>query len=380
MKIQLLLAAVALTVTLFSCSSGRKAYERGDYYEAVMKSVARLRQNPGHSKSRDALRSSYPLAVDWFDNQAKNEIASNTPFRWKNALQNYNRINEMYETIRQAPGAIQVIPNPVSYYDKIAEAKEHAADESYEAGITALMKGDRNSAKEAYFNFADVQNFSPGFKDVIEYLEKSKFEATLRIIVDQIPLPSRYRLSGDFFQDKVEEFLHTNYTELDFIRFYTPDEARTVDPSIVDHLLKIQFDDFSVGNTTVREREETITRDSVVVAETKSGDKTIPVYGTVKATYTTVRKEVVSKGLLSMVVVDATTNGVLTHRKLPGEYVWYTSWARFNGDERALSDEQLAQSKKRELPPPDPQDLFLEFTKPIYNQLVSAVKGFYNSY
>ena len=81
-----------------------------------------------------------------------------------------------------------------------------------------------------------------------------------------------------------------------------------------------------------------------------------------------------------MIVVDAKSNGVLTHRKFTGEYVWVSQWARFNGDERALSEQQLTLCKLREQQPPNPQDLFLEFTKPIYNQLIPAIKGFYQNY
>ncbi len=130
----------------------------------------------------------------------------------------------------------------------------------------------------------------------------------------------------------------------------------------------------------MKEKEETVTRDSVKVGEAKVDGKVVPVYNTVKAKLTTYRKEVMSSGLLSMIVVDAKTNGVLTHRKFNGEYVWVSQWARFNGDERALDDQQIRMCKLREQQPPVPQDLFLEFTKPIYNQLIPAIKGFYQNY
>jgi len=81
-----------------------------------------------------------------------------------------------------------------------------------------------------------------------------------------------------------------------------------------------------------------------------------------------------------MIVVDASTNGVLTHSKFPGEYLCVNSWARFNGDERALSDQQLALCKHREVQPPGAQDLFFEFTKPIFNQLIPSLRGFYQNY
>ncbi|MEJ7645450.1 MAG: hypothetical protein WKF87_12715 [Chryseolinea sp.] len=369
-----------LASVMFACSSGKKAYERGDYYEAVIKSVSRLRQNPDHSKSQEALRNAYPLAVEYYESEAANQIASNTPFKWKNAIESYDRINSLYEMLRQCPGCKAAVPNPKNYYSEIGPLKEKAADESYNAGIDALMKGDRNEAKRAYFNFRDAQTFVPGYKDVVEYLDKAKDVATLKVIVEQIPVPPRYNLSGGFFQDQVEGYLRSTYTEGTFIKFYTPQEAKIISLPDADQIVRIQFDDFNVGNSAMREKEETFSKDSVKVGDAKVNGKSVPVYNTVKAKLTTYRKELSSNGLLSMIVVDAKTNGILAHRKFNGEYVWVTQWARYNGDERALNDQQLRLCKLREQQPPNPQDLFLEFTKPIYNQLIPSIKSFYQNY
>ena len=378
MKIGYLL--VFTLIVLSACSSGKKAYERGDYYGAVMKAISRLRQNPDHNKSAATLEEAYPLAVEYFESQANNAIASNTAFKWKNAIESYNSINQLYEQIRQCPGCLRVVKNPRNYYSEIGPLKEKAAEESYNAGITALMKGSRNDAKQAYYNFSDAQLFVPGYKEVIDYLQKAKWEATLKVIVEQIPVPSRYNLSGGFFQDKVEEFLHTNYNETSFVKFYTPTEAQSEKLEQADQVLRIQFDDFSVGNIILREKEETLTKDSVKVGEVKMEGKLVPVYNTVKAKLTITKKEVLSNGLLSMIVVDARTNGILTHKKFTGEFLWSNSWARYNGDERALSNQQLALCRQGEIQPPGHQDLFLEFTKPIYNQLIPSLKGFYQNY
>lgn len=369
----------SLIVLLCACSSGKKAFERGDYYDAVVKAIGRLRQKPDHSKSAETLKAAYPLALEFYETQANNEIASNTPFKWKNAIRSYNTINSMYEQIRQCPGCMKVIKNPKNYYAELGPIKEKAAEESYNAGITELMKGTRADAKRAYFNFADAQAFVPGYKDVVEYLDKSKFEATVKVYLEQIPVPARYNLSGGFFQDKVEEFVHSNYREDGFVKFFTPEAAKNVNYPM-DQIMRIQFDDFSVGNIAIKEKEETVTKDSVRVGETKIEGKTVPVYNTVKAKLTTYRKEVKSSGLVSMLILDAKTNGVLTHKKFEGDYVWVNTWARFNGDERALTDAQLNQCKQKEMQPPQSQDLFLEFTKPIFNQLTPAIKSFYSAY
>lgn len=371
---------VSILLVIAACSSGKKAYERGNYYEAVMKAVQRLRQKPGHSKSQETLRNAYPMAVETLETRAKNEIASNSPYKYKNAINAYNQVNYLYEQIRQCPSCLRIIRAPKNYYAEIGPLKDKAAEESYKAGITALMRGTRNDAKEAYYNFLDAQTFVPDYKDVLEYITKAKWEATLKVVVEQIPVPSRYNLSGGFFQDKVEEFLHTNYPDKGFVKFYTPTEAKAAKLAKPDQILKIKFDDFSVGNVNLKEREETVTKDSVKVGETKLEGKTIPVYNTVKAKLTTYRKEVTSSGLLSMVVVDGKTNGILSHKKFEGSYTWVSTWANFNGDERALTDQQLKMCKQRETQPPDKQDLFLEFTRPIFDKLTSGLRGFYASY
>ena len=216
MKSGHLLIVIVAVVIAVGCSSGKKAYERGDYYGAVMKAIQRLRQNPDHSKSKEALESAYPLAVEFFETQANNEISSNSPFKWKNAIQSYTSINQMYEQIRQCPGCMKVVMKPKNYYAEIGPLKEKAAEESYNAGITSLMKGTRNDAKTAYYNFTEAQQFVPGYKDVLDYINKAKDVATLKVVVQQMPVVERYNFSSNFFQDKIESYLHQNYPDQGF--------------------------------------------------------------------------------------------------------------------------------------------------------------------
>ena len=59
-RLLFLIGIIALT----ACTSGKKAFEHGNYVEAVMQSVGRLRQKPDHSKSQEALKNSYPMAMN----------------------------------------------------------------------------------------------------------------------------------------------------------------------------------------------------------------------------------------------------------------------------------------------------------------------------
>jgi hypothetical protein len=70
----------------------------------------------------------------------------------------------------------------------------------------------------------------------------------------------------------------------------------------------------------------------------------------------------------------------LLTEKIPGSYTWFCRWGNYNGDSKALTKEQINLCQGRELMPPMPQDLFIEFTKPIYSQLTSRLNSFYNNY
>lgn len=366
---------------LESCSSGKRAYERGDYYEAVLKSVNRLRQKPTHKKSQEVLRKSYPLALQTLEKKGQQLRSGSEPFKWKKALAVYEQINQLYKEISHAPGALEVIPNPQNYHQTVDELRKLAAEESYQVAEKLLAQHTREAAKDAYFHFREVQQLVPGYKDVEKQLSEAEYMAILKVVVEQIPVPGRYSLSGDFFQKRVEEFLQSQYRGNRFVRFYTPEEARREDLQIIDQYLQIHFDDFVVGQTFLSEKIETFSRDSVQVGDVKQPDGTkAPVYGTVKARFKSYRKEVVSEGLLSMRIVDAHTDAVLLQRKLPGEFVWLNEWAGFSGDERALSEKQLQLCELEEVLPPHPQDLFIEFTKPIFSQLKSGIREFYKRY
>ena len=363
------------------CSSGKKSLQRGNYYDAVMKAVNRLRSKPNQKKARETLRSSYPLSVQWFLDQSQNLVASNDPKKWRNVVYNYEKINQMYEAIRRSPGALNVIPNPKSYFSELVEAKSNAADESYDSGLLALGSNTREGAKQAYFDFMEADRFVPGFKDTRDKIEEARYYATLKVVVNQIPVPSlRYKVTADFFQEKIQEFLNSNNTN-EFVRYYSPKEAQIENLEHPDQLMKIQFQDFVVGETHVKETVENLVREDVKVGEVEiAKDSVVDVFGEVKAKMTTFRKQVISSGVVNMLVVDAHSQKVLFSENFGSEFVWFTEWGFFNGDERALSKEQLAVCKKKEIPPPPPQDLFIAFTDPIYNQLTQRIRGFYSRY
>jgi len=365
---------------LAACTSSKKLLERGDYYAAVFKAVDKLQKSPNNKKARSALRQAYPYALSQLLNQAKHAGQANDPLRWTKTADVYQKINRMYETVQRSPAAMQVISNPKNYYKEYAGVKEKAAEEQYNLGEKALSFNTRESAKEAYYHFMKASEFESGYRDVNDKIAESHYYATLKVVVEQISLPSRhFKVSADFFQDQIAGYLHDFSNRNQFVRFYTPDEAKRekLEP---DQIMRLQFEDFVVGETNTFQKETTLTKDSVKVGETtlENGDK-LPVYGNVSAKFITNRVEVGSRGLLSMRIVDGYTQGTVYNENLPGEFVWFSEWATYQGDERALTKEEKRLCGLRPVSPPPPQQMFVEFTKPIYDQLTSRINRFYRN-
>jgi hypothetical protein len=143
----------------------------------------------------------------------------------------------------------------------------------------------------------------------------------------------------------------------------------------------MNFDEFVIGQMYDKESVKEYSRDSVEVGTVKLDDGSVKkVYGTVKAKLTTYRREVSSQGVLDVSIEDFSLNRIISQRKFSGQYVWFTEWATFNGDERALNYDQLTLCNRKPAFPPPPQDLFVEFTRPIYNQVTPFLRDFYENY
>ncbi len=362
---------------LLFCTTSKKTFKQGDYYISVLQAVEKLRKNPNHKKSKEILAQSYPLAVNYLTGEINRINRLNEKMKYSQLMDVYTKLNDLYDEIRRCPAALQVIPEPRDFYKEMSEVKQPAASEQYAAGESLLRSGNREDAKRAYQYFLKTNEYYPGFRDVGEKIREARYVATLKVRVEQFYFPSvQYDISIRFFQDQIEQFLF-NYNGNPFVRFYAPDDPSLKNP---DQILIFQFDDFKVGQTNNYQKIYEVKKDSVVVGKAKGENgKTVDVYGTVKAKFIENRSEVISEGLLSMKIIDAYSNTVVLHEKFPGRFVWTTLWGSFNGDERALTEEQLRIADMKPVPPPPPQELFVQFCKPIYSQVVNRIKAFYRN-
>jgi len=368
---------VALLLIISACSSVKKALQRGDYYDATLKAVERLRQSPNNKKARHTLGEAYYRAVEENLRTTRTLDTKINPLNWEKIAQSYGRINEMGNEIRRSPAALRIVKNPTSYLGEEIKAKEKAAEARYNEGVKAMALNTREDAKKAYYHFVKANEWVNGYKDVATQIPIAKDAATLKVLVQPIQVPNSFGLGRDFVQNQVMEYLNTNRRMNEFVTFYL--SWQTPNYCCADQLLLMSFDEFTVGQVFQKEKTTTAI-DSVRRSVRLDDGSSKTITDAVKADYTHHEQYVVSNGRLDVRIIDVKTNRILMQDKYPGEFVWRNEWGTYQGDKRALDEEQEKAIKARPIAPPPPQDLFVELFRPIYDQLTGNMRRFYSRY
>ena len=365
------------------CKSTKKAYEKGEYRTAVLNSIERLRKNPTNKKSLETLKLAYPEYLAYVKEQIRNDKLSSDPYRWEDVMDHYASLNRVHKEIQRSPAAKSTIRNAESFYPEYEDAKLKAAEVRYTLGLDALdagRDGDRQAAKDAFYQFERTLRLQNNYRRAESLIEEARELATVTVQIAPIPMHSRmFELSNEFFENQLAAFIRDNPGG-PFVRFVTPDNygRRGVDP---DHILRMRFDDFVVGQAYVRERVVERVKEDVKIGEVEvAEDSVVDVLGTVKASVHIFEKEVSSSGLLD-VRIETYDGSLIDQEKFAGTFVYEDVWGFFNGDERALeSDDRRCVKKRGPAPDPLPQDLFVEFTKPIFDQVSRYINRYYAAF
>ncbi|MDR1984072.1 MAG: hypothetical protein LBQ28_04545 [Prevotellaceae bacterium] len=381
-KLNLFIAVAAMIVLFESCkSTGMQALTQGDYYTACLQAIDKLRSSPENEKASTALSQGYQMAVNYTEKETERLLASTSDnSRYQKIFDLYGKMNNIAIQISRCPAALQIIPNADYYNSQLETARNMAAEECYRQAVANLNIGTRSAAKQAYLQFQRANSIIAGYKDVVNKLQEAKWMATLKVVLEQIPVEGQYKISADFFQNKVFEYFSTAIRN-EYINIFSPEEAESINLQ-PDQIIRLRFLDFVVGQMRESRDSYEVKRDSVKTGTYKD-DKGVShdIYGTVKAKITKRKVEISSSGILDAFIVDYRTNTIISQQRFSGTYVWTDYYASFNGDERALTKKELDLCRRTEFStPPPPQEMFIQFTIPIYNNLTRFIQNFYRNY
>lgn len=369
------------SIWLISCNSAQKAFNKGDYEEAVRLSIQKLREKPNDKKARALLVDSYHKAVEANLSTIEAYERIEDPLRWEPIVRAYNLLNVLHQRLDRCPVCDDMLPQRNLYVDEWNEARQNAADVRYRMGVSALAGSTREDAKQAMEHFMMAEQFVSDYKDVHRQMDIALNRATLHVVIRQMPVQQRmYESIQTEFERKLMEVVSNRSTNR-YVRFYSEEEVRRQRPEFIDHYITMTFESFRVGNTVFESNTTELTsKDSVKIGDARVGGETVPVYDKVTAKYTAYTKTILGDGQLLFAISDAETGRIVLQQRFVGDYQWRHEWASFNGDERALSPKQKELAALRDMPPPPDTHIFEEFTIPIFDSVSDRIRRFYAQY
>jgi hypothetical protein len=151
----LILAAVVL---FCSCKTATKAFEKGNYEDAVSLAVKKLQKDGNDDAAKAILQNAYKQAV--VDREAEIRTLSNSSSdsRFEKIYREYAGLQSLYETVNRSSIAMQAVA-ATDYSSYVQTYKEKAGEIYFEKGLALMEKGDRNSYRDAYDAFRAAYRF-----------------------------------------------------------------------------------------------------------------------------------------------------------------------------------------------------------------------------
>ncbi len=177
------IAIVAALLMLAGCATmftkggsqyrqGERALKAGDYTQAVARAIEALDKNPEFEEARALLDRAFTQGTQTWEEAIAQLESSGEQFAYDKIYRCYEALEKLHTVAADSAHAANL--EVKSYSDKIAAAKETAAEAHYQAGVAALEAGDFRSARQAVAQFQTAQGILEGYKDA------SDLEATAR--------------------------------------------------------------------------------------------------------------------------------------------------------------------------------------------------------
>ncbi|MCS6822292.1 MAG: hypothetical protein NZ551_10530 [Microscillaceae bacterium] len=368
------LAFLVVLALFTACGSSRKAMERGNFVAAAERSSRELcSRTKDKESSANVLRQSYPLAMQDLNLKIKAALSSNNPLRWEEVIGYYTIANNLANNIMRCPEATAIVGTPQRFDTELQNATTQAALAHCQMGQEKLATRRRDLAPQAMQHFQKAQQYNASAcPDVINKIEEARLLGIMKVLVQQMPVQGVYQPSDEFFRNQINSFIVT-LRKPNRLDFYF--DALSIPMRLMpNQTIRFQFYDFTIGETTNRERIETVT-DSVQQHDHTGGDLRLPKIP-VRAELRTFEKSVRSTAILEMKITDD-ENRVLVHDRFPSEYIWQSTWGTYQGDNRALKPYHVELCNRREQAVPDRQTLFTEMCKPLVEQVKLKLQEFY---
>jgi tetratricopeptide (TPR) repeat protein len=368
-----------LFITHLSCKTPGKAYEKGNYTEAIDLAIKKLQKNPNDGEAKSILQNAYKFAVNRHEEQIRILSNSNSEKRFEQIYQQYRSLQNLSENIRRYPTAAQLV-NTVDYSDYLTTYKDKAADLHYESGVKLMQENTKPAFREAYHAFKRALRLKPNDIELRKRADEAYRLAVVNVVVIPIDNHGGYMYSNSYqvrnFQEDLVRNLGYNVRN-EFIKFHSEWNARSmnIEP---DEIIEMRFGNLVIGQPYDQRQTRQVSKEVVLKEIVYKPDSVVKQTGKVYARVTTTRRTLVSSGDLFINIRDA-KGRFLWSDNFRGEHRWQTEFATFTGDERALSDHDRSLLNRRDYAPQQ-DEIISELLRQIDNELAYRLRNYYSRY
>ncbi|HEX2608024.1 MAG TPA: hypothetical protein VHK91_11615 [Flavisolibacter sp.] len=369
------------SIYMISCKSASKAYQKGDYADAIELGVKKLQKDPYDRETRSIVQNSYNFAVAESEGRIRALSNSTSEDRFEKIYSEYYRLQDLYNTVHAYPEPTKMIS--VKDYSEYVETYRNKAAEVHVARAQDWQKeGTKTAYRQAYNEYKIALRYRPDDYQLKRKTDSAYDAAITKVLF--IPMQNRYgnySYSGSYqlqnFQNDVLRTLASAMSN-DFVRFYSEWDSRNknIKP---DQIMELNLGRMVIGqpydNKSVRE----VSKEVVVKEIVNKQDSVIKQYGTVKAKITTVKRTLLSEGDLIISLRD-TQGRLIWDDRFTGQHKWETEFATYTGDERALSESDKTVLNKGEQASPREDQITQELFRQIQNDLSYRLRNYYARY
>ncbi|MBO9562198.1 MAG: hypothetical protein J7621_05460 [Niastella sp.] len=366
-----------LLLCLLACGSGNRLSNRYTFEDkTVFDLIERLNKNSQDKQAADMLPAAYEAALE----KRKEIITANKNSgslgdRWMEIAKEREVLLQMYQAIKASPAASQALPAIKDPSAAIASAKEKAATEYYNQGLSALNYNNRQYAQQAYDYFSKANNAVPGFKDVNNLLREAQEKGQIRVVVNPVRYDrygfNYWGFSNDWLQQQMVRDL--NARAFQHVRFFTDWEA-SGQHIRADRVVDLNFTSIFIGQLS--SNNYTIQRSAQIQTGSTKSNPPKPVYTTVYATVYVSRRILQSNASLECRIYDWATGRNILYDNFPDNYVWQQERATYKGDQRALTPADRALINNRfDDRPPSRNQIADRLIRNCYNLLLNRIQS-----
>ena len=372
-----------LTASIFfiSCKTATKAYNKGDYADAVEMGVKKLQKDPYDADTKDLVKSAYTYAVSQHEEAIRSLSNSTNENRYEAILREYSKLQDLYNTIQQSPVATNAV-NPRNYGDYVQTYRDKAADVHLENAEKWMDQGTKQAFRNAYNEYRTALRYRDNM--VIRTKRDEAYNSALtKVLVVPIQNYGGYSYNSSYqlqqFQNEVMRTLANNMSN-DFIRFFSEWDLqnKNLEP---DQILEMNLGRISIGQPYDQRTSREVSKEVVVKEIVYKADSVVKQYGKVKATITTTKRTLLSEGELYLSLRDP-KGRTLWNDRFNGQHRWQTEFSTYTGDERALSDNDKALLNKNPNPNnvPREEEIMNELYRQIQIDLSNRLRNYFSRF